>query len=443
MSSEEYDATDAVEQAWAGFRARLADLIADLEEDEPLIIEMETGLDVADLSGAGPFVQFIGWGDGTVRAEVAGNAFLHERYQLEESGEHLLTELGWRAPTYGLDDEADEGSANFFIDVALREADLLAVMSVRALREVFGCLHPTFLVVDGMKAEPAVVSVSPEPHAVRGQAPAFPRDAEELHELVHEALRAGSDDPVKVDEDGDFPFRSGGSVVFVRVREDLPAVDLYAELVGDVRDLERAALEVALLNRSHGYAKFYVRDQTIVMRYRLCAFPFVRLHLHAVLSRFLEDADELARDLAARVDGLRFLDPPRPEQVPSAPPIPYVLARRNDANPVMIGLLEMLHADPVPTATVAALFDHDRLELIRQLVWVRTGWQPCGSLDQEMVLDHLRRALRLVADGHAAPEAPPRPPRRTPGRRTQQLTLLADLADEQPTLDSGWDQEVS
>ena len=43
MSSSEFDLSDEVEQAWAGFRGRLADRLAAFEDDDSLCLEVEVG----------------------------------------------------------------------------------------------------------------------------------------------------------------------------------------------------------------------------------------------------------------------------------------------------------------------------------------------------------------------------------------------------------------
>ena len=55
--------------------------------------------------------------------------------------------------------EPDEGSANFFVDLELRESDRLAVMAVRTLIEIFGCLHPSFLSADGLEEDEGGVTL--------------------------------------------------------------------------------------------------------------------------------------------------------------------------------------------------------------------------------------------------------------------------------------------
>ena len=230
------------------------------------------------------------------------------------------------------------------------------------------------------------------------------------------------DGPLHHDGDGDVPIVVGRSVLYVRVLADRPAVELFAELVIGVEDLDRAAQEVAILNRSHPIAKFCLRDDRVVMSYALHAWPFAPAQLRVAVGHLGEGLDELARDVAARVRGHRFRDP-----------VPDRLV-----HPALVGLLELLYDGPARPRVVAALFDNDRHQIIRQLVRLRTGLDDAGEHDLDLVLGQLRAALRFVADDRSAPAGrrirPPRPP------RTRQLSLLPEGED---TLDAGtWGHDL-
>ena len=299
------------DEAWAEFRRQLADHCAGMSDDDLLHIEIEQAPDEDELYGAAPYLQLLGWGEGAIRAEVCSNAFLDDRFLLSMPQEPQLAELGWNAPTYGRDDEPDHGSPHWWADVELRDADRLAVMCVGALRDVFGCPHPAFLVVDGFEPtgftapEPGEDDEpEPEPEA----AIAYPHDRDELQEMVDGALGRVYGEPVKHDADGDVPIVLGDSVLFVIVSDDEPIVELFAELVHDVADLEAAEREVAVLNRDLMFGTCLVRDDRVLLRHRLCGAPFVPAQFRMVLSRVSSDLDRIAADLAVRVGGRRFLD---------------------------------------------------------------------------------------------------------------------------------------
>ena len=228
------------------------------------------------------------------------------------------------------------------------------------------------------------------------------------------------------------PIVAGRSVLYVRVLGDRPAVELFAELVVGVQDLDRAAQEMAILNRSHPVAKFCLRDDRVLMSYAIHAWPFAPAQLRVAAGHLCEGLDDLARDVAARVDGRRFLDgAPEPEPSPAGSPM-------DDVHPSLVGLLELLYDGPAKARVVAALFDNDRHEIIKQLVRLRTGVDHPGEHDLDLVLSQLRAALRFVADVDSAPPGRRSRPGRSP--RSRQLSLLPDGED---TLDSGtWSHDL-
>ena len=457
MSSRRFDSMADVEGAWARFRGRLADVIAGLEGDEAFWFELEVGIDDEDLPGAAPYVQFQAWGPDLVRGEVVSNAYLDERFRLGEADERLLLDLGWTAPTHGRGDEQDTGSANFHLDLETREADRLAVMTVRALREVFGCAHPAFLnadeLLDAYQGIPAVLPVPPaasvptaaavadEEVAVREEAGAseladepatFPANHEHLQELIDKALEAVFERPLTHDRDVDVRVVTGKSVIFVQVVDDRPAVDLYAEVVSDARDLERAAEEVAILNGGRTAMRFYVREDQVVMRFRIYAWPFSPTQLRVALADVRRDLDDIAPALATRVRGRLFLEEApvvEPEPTPvTLLPLCDVLLDPDDAHPSMVGLLELLVDGPVTPAVVATMFDGDAELLTGQIARLRARSQFTGEHDPDTVAALLRKALRLVVEETAANDAFGRS--RSPARRpSRQLALLPEPED--------------
>lgn len=422
------DLAGEIEQAWTGFRARLADHIAAMGEDDITFIELQD-VGQTDLLGAAPYVQLAAWGDARVRLEAVSNHYLAEQWELTDEAEQSLLDLGWLAPTHAPGDEADAGSANFWLDAGLREADRLAVMVVDTLRRVYTVVHPSFLAAEGLEVDPAATPPAPPVPEEESdeEVVVFPDSREELQAAVDRALGVMLEGPLRHDDDGDVPIIRGSSVVFVRVAADRPAVDLYSELVVGVDDLDRAAAEVAILNRSHPIAKFVLRDQLVSLHYRIVAWPFAPSQLRVAVASLLEEVDELARDLAARVGGLRFAE----SLVPDAPTPPVATdgAHVDDAHPGLVALLELLHDEPVPPRMVAALFDQSRSELVGQLVRLRTGRSSTGAFDPELVLGHLRAGLRHIVEREAGVGSGER--RRRP--RTRQLSLLPEREE---TLDA-------
>ena len=373
-----------------------------------------------DREGSEPYVQLCAFGEGQVQVEAVSNHYLDPRHRLSGAQQIQLGELGWQAPS------DEPGGENFHEEFERREADRVAVLLVRSLREVYGVPHPAFLAADGLETDPTS-SVLPTGGGgpVEGQddATTFPTGHEHLQAMVDEAMEQVFPDLVH-DGDGDIPISAGSSVLFVRVLEDRPSVELFSELVLQVSDVDRARLELEILNAAHPLWKFVLRNNTVVMRHELVALPFSPFLLRMTVHHYVEEVDEIARMLALRVGGHRFYEVP-----PDSDEMDVVTGP-------MDGLLELLHLGCVRPSTVAALFDHDRLEIIRQLVLVRTGVQSCEGHDEEQVLDVLRKALRFVSDGkRVRPQTVPLPPK----PRSRQSAMSSDLdAAESPLEELDW-----
>ena len=402
---DEHDLSAATDAAWTAFRGRLADHVAAMDDDEVLVVAYADVVD-DDAEGAGPYVQLCAFGEGRVQVETASNHVLDDSVALTPEQEDALLLLGWEEP---LD---EPGWENFHLTADRRDADRVAVLLVQTLREVHGVPHPAFLDARGLEVDPELPPPTVAPVGLDDEddddddgteagpvgVVRMPRDPEHLRSLVDDAMRVVFPD-LKHDDDGDIPIRAGRSSLYVRVLDDRPVVELYAEIVLDVGDLERLPIELGVLNASHGLWKFVEVDGLVVMRHELLALPFSAFLLRVLVQRFLDEVDQLAGDLVARVGGRRFLD-----RAP-APAIDAAVDEVGDDDLVMAGLLELCHLGRPRAATVAGLFEHDRHEIIRQIVRVRTGRQTCGDHDPDLVLTALRKALRLRRRGRP-PGAP-------------------------------------
>lgn len=427
MTDGQRDLDSQVDGEWVRFRERLADRIIAMEVDEVLHVQVLTGVDDDDLEGAAPYVQVIRWDTDAVRAEVASNDYLDERYALTYDAVHALLTSGWEAPE--LSDDGEEEPGNFYVDGEPREADRIAAMATTVLRDIFGCQHPAFLLGDLEEVSPGE-QVSDRSTEAAEELAVMPSDDEHLRALVDDALRVMLGDDLSHDEDGDVPIVEGRSLVWVRVLEDSPSIDLFAHLVLGVRERSRVEVELDLLNRANQLFKFVLVDDYVVMKARLVALPFAPAQLRGLLALMLHEVDDLARELATRLGGRRFLDTAGDEVVAQEPPS------------ALTALLESLHEGPMRPSGVAVLFDHDRLAIISTIVAIRRDSLQTDTHDQELVLSHLRLALRFVTDGEARARRVASE-RRRPPRRSRQLSLL-EVEGGQETLDSGeWEHEVS
>ena len=383
--SESTELEAATEAAWVGFRGRLADHVAEMDDDDVVLVEF---------SGTGHGVQLCAIGGDLVQVEPLGDEPL-------PAGCRLTHER--------------------------RRADEVAVLIITTLREVYAVPHPAFLSAAGLEVDPEAVALRSgelvqmsDLDADEEELEGIPTDPDHLQVMVDAALETMFPD-LKHDEDHDIPITAGSSMVFVRVVTGRPCVELYAEIVIGPQQLERLDAELVLLNAAHPLWKFARRDEQVVMTHEVVALPFVAFALRAIVMRFVDEVDQIAEDLVARVGGRRFLEDEVVE---------------DERDLLLTGLLELLHLDRVRPSTVAGLYDHDRLEIIRQIVRIRSGLQSCGDLDEHLVLTALRGALRLVSGGEPAAKASPPKPR----RRSVQEPLLdgTDGLEAEGSFDLGW-----
>ncbi len=372
----DFDLDRSVSRAWKGFQARLADYLVGMTDDDSLVINVVAGEEPEE--GASPYVQFAGFGEDHLRGEVSGNGCLSEEHQLDPGRVEALGRQGWAEP---------DDSLNHSVDVLTSDGDRLAVMAVRALRDVFDVPHPAFLsTFDEDDAERLGLTGAPvegepeddEPLAI------VPESAEHLQQLVDEALTpVFGHVPVK-DEDGDIPVPYNSTLVFVRVYQDEPLIDIFGAVVTDVTDLEAARIEAQILNRDVKFIKFVVSGDHVLAQLQIPSYPFVPQVLRHMLHFMSSALDEIDDDLALRTGGRLAIDAAPAEEDPAeedpaeedddvdgeAPPqqadgrddsrLHPVLRRMSDIDPA---------GDVLAPDDVADLCDHERdvvAELLRQ-----------------------------------------------------------------------------
>ena len=405
---DDLDLDRATMRAWRQFRDELADHVVAMEDDDVTVVEVESCLD-EKTGGAAPYVQFCAHGDGLVRAEVSSNEYLDAEVALGPHAEATLLELGWEAPTHAVGDGPDSGSANFHLDAGRREGDRLAAMAVAALREVFGVPHPAFLAWPpaaeqrpGAQASTGDDDRSAEPLAV------MPESHEHLRELVGAALTPPDGPAVEHDEDGDIPLAMGSALLYVRVGDAAPVVELFAFVARGVREVERAPFEVAVLNRDTRIVKFVLLDDAVLATLHLPAAPFAPRQLRGLVSAMAEVIDRVDDDLVARLGGLRGADP-QPEDEPGDEETAEAPGGEEspDEGALHPALQTLLQLDPdgvgdVEPELAASVCDFDRdlvLALLKQASAQERTWRT--SIDAAVIEDDPDEADARGHEGYA------------------------------------------
>ena len=334
-----------VETAWTEFRRRLADRLAGLPEDEFVLVEMtgEAG------SGTRPYCQALA-GEDTLRVEAVSNTYLAPAHRLDAAQEEALERIGFDRPEA---EDWSEGETNFFTTLEQREADLAAVMIVRAMREVFSVIHPVWLDAGGLEPTAFGEEEPAQAAAPRTDLPVTPRSVEEVREAVDAAVSGLYDEAPEWDDDGDLPLPTERNVVWVSVNGANPRILLHCCLLVDVTDTAAALREVNRLNRQQFGLTFVLRDDKI----SVCR----EIGVHVVLPEVLQ---EEAERLLGQVDGWAAeladtLAPQREE--PSSRP-----SRFGTAYAVMVEL-ERAQRESVGPATMARIFHHDTGLLLKAI----------------------------------------------------------------------------
>lgn len=286
---------DAVETAWREFRQRLADHVAAMGADGSIVVEM---LQVHE-EGASPYCQVAG-GEETVRVEAVSNAYLADECRLDAMQEGLLDDLGFHRP------EAknwSKGETNFWVDLELREADRAAVMVVRALREVYGVLHPVYLDADGLEPEGAVRPLSPESHQVETDLDELvvPASVDDVRALVDRAVADLYDEAPEWDDDCDLGLLTEEHVVWVSVNAHAPRVLLSCMLLDEVDDTDAALVEINRLNRAEWGLTFSLYERRISVTRELGLGVALPIAVQGEVQRLLGQVDAWARDLGDRL----------------------------------------------------------------------------------------------------------------------------------------------
>lgn len=341
---------DAVETAWREFRQRVADHVAEMAEGDSIVVEQRQ----PHVTGASPYCQVAG-GDQMVRVEAVSNVYLAAESELDEAQERALERLGFQRPVAG---DWSEGETNFWADVEQREADRAAVMVVRALREVYGVLHPVYLDADGLDADGLEPEAGAQPTPA-GSEPApddvlRPSSVDEVREVADRAVAGLYDEAPEWDSDGDLPLVTEHNVVWVSVNNASPRILLHCCLLGDVTDTAAALEEVNRRNQSEFGLTFVLREGRVSVTREICVEAVTLRAVTAEAERLLGQVDQWAGELATA------LAPRRDQGRAKAP------SRFGTAYAVMVEL-ERAQRGSVEPATMARIFHHDTGLLLKAI----------------------------------------------------------------------------
>ncbi|MDG4827708.1 hypothetical protein O7627_00120 [Solwaraspora sp. WMMD1047] len=309
-----------VTQAWQEFARALAGRLRGL----PVGAQIELTLDPT-ASGTGDAVYSVSLqvGDeGRVLGRAVGNAVLPQGYRLDRPAVADMVALGWSPPG------VVEGSGEHF-GLAGRTAEAvgLATTVSRTMRDVYGAPHPAFLVFLVHDADDQPLAVEPlgtaRPEFVPGadgdggldeelgQVPSGPAaddtiGLEDRVRTVVSAMLKTPADQLQVDTDGDIGIRAGSAMVFVRVRDNPPLVDVFSPVLTEVEPTEQLYVKLSELTNRMPIGRLYCTNDTVWASVPVFGRNFQATHLMLAVQVMTGLADELDDRLHGEFGGKRF-----------------------------------------------------------------------------------------------------------------------------------------
>ncbi|MEH0984888.1 T3SS (YopN, CesT) and YbjN peptide-binding chaperone 1 [Micromonospora sp. CPCC 205556] len=312
-----------VTEAWREFARALAERLRTL----PTGAHLELTLDPT-ASGTGDAVYSISvdvGAEGRLSARAVGNATLPQGYRLDRAAVADMVALGWSPPG------VVEGSGEQFgLAGSAGDASKLAALLSRTLRDVYGAPHPAFLVYLMHDAEGEPLPVEPLgtarsefgpdrdveadlDEALAAAATAAGQDgdgdvhalAERVRTVVSTMLKSKSDQ-LQIDSDGDINIRAGSAMVFVRVRDNPPLVDVFSPVLTEVEPTERLYVKLSELTNRMPIGRLYCADDTVWASIPVFGRNFQATHLMLAVQVMTGLADELDDRLHGEFGGKRF-----------------------------------------------------------------------------------------------------------------------------------------
>ncbi|TXG91691.1 hypothetical protein DW322_17715 [Rhodococcus rhodnii] len=294
----EYDGH--VMASWVDFRSALAELVAEMHEDDLLTLDPVWETFPTDRG-----VQCFCWSEGTIRLEIPSNHYLTFEDKLTVDDEQWLVDAGLNPPS-GRPGSAGDGSPAFWLDTAPRYADRIADIAVRVLRDLWGIPHPAFVKANTPGSSRALDLAAPAPTESRGfglTVPTQPESPADLRSLLIDTLSDGLDFHIDLDGDGDPVLRLNGGIVHIWPADDEPAVQVLTTLLRGVTDRSRIVEPLSEFNRTHRYFHAELVGESLVVQHTFPAAPFVPQHLVDVLATLSGILDTVDDDFVARFGG--------------------------------------------------------------------------------------------------------------------------------------------
>ncbi|WP_117213969.1 T3SS (YopN, CesT) and YbjN peptide-binding chaperone 1 [Allorhizocola rhizosphaerae] len=298
-----------VTEAWREFARALASALPDM----PVGSHLDVTLDPT-ASGTGDAVYGVSLEKtetGTM-AMAIGNANLPQGYRLDRTAVAAMVALGWSPPgvlagsgeSFGLSEDGGGGD------------DRLSRIITRTLRDVYGAPHPAFLVYASRDAKDEQLTIpqlaSARHESTMDSPPALDSvalqglDLAERVRIVVAALTKTDPDQLQVDADGDIGIRAGSAMVFVRVRDNPPLIDVFSPVLTEVEPSEKLFVKLSELTNRMPIGRLYCTAGTVWASVPVFGRDFQATHLSLAIQVMTGLADELDDRLHGEFGGKRF-----------------------------------------------------------------------------------------------------------------------------------------
>ncbi|ASW57264.1 hypothetical protein [Plantactinospora sp. KBS50] len=309
-----------VTDAWQEFARALAGALRAV----PAGTQLELTLDPT-ASGTGHAVYSVALELGEqdrIVGRAVGNTMLPEGYRLNRAAVADMVALGWSPPG------VVAGSGDHFGLTSSRgEANRVSTIVARTLRDVYGAPHPAFLVYLVRDSDDEPIPVEPLGPA-RSEIAVDRQDDQELATALAAAEAESGEEEVlgldervrtvistmlrsnpeqlQLDSDGDISIRAGSAMVFVRVRDNPPLVDVFSPVLTEVEPTERLYVKLSELTNRMPIGRLYCTNDTVWASIPVFGRNFQPTHLMLAVQVMTGLADELDDRLLGEFGGKRF-----------------------------------------------------------------------------------------------------------------------------------------
>ncbi|MET7393172.1 hypothetical protein ABZS66_06720 [Dactylosporangium sp. NPDC005572] len=317
---------EKVAEAWRDFARHLVSGLKDLEPGTTLDLTLDP-----TASGTGDAVysvQVTGEDGDMLGATAVGNADLPTAYRLDRTVIAEIVALGWAPPGV----LAGSGES-FGLRVPKSEATHLSRLITRTLRDIYGTPHPAFLTYLAHDINGRVAPI-PSLGVARSLASIVDADGDGVVDVagakhdeidglplydkvttVVARLMKTTPEELPIDPDGDIGIRSGSAMVFVRVRDNPPLVDVFSPILTEVEPTERLYVKLSELTNRMPIGRLYCTNDTVWASVPVFGRDFQPTHLMLAVQVMTGLADELDDRLHGEFGGKRFFgegDKPKP-----------------------------------------------------------------------------------------------------------------------------------